>query len=58
MRGAADEATRRTSTVALRAFDAPFLADIRRFATSPATRFQHPDAIGLGRACWPRSSSR
>ena len=44
MRGAADEATRRTNTVALRAFDAPLLADIRRFATSPATRFQHPDA--------------
>jgi hypothetical protein len=44
MTGAADEATRRTNTVALRAFDAPLLADIRRFATSPATRFQHPDA--------------
>ena len=44
MQGAADETTRRTRTVALRAFDAPLLAEIRRFVTSPATRFQHPDA--------------
>jgi hypothetical protein len=43
MQGAADEPTRRTSTIALRAFDAPFLADIRRFAPSAAQRFQHPD---------------
>jgi hypothetical protein len=45
MRGAADEATRRTTTIALRDFDRPFLTDIRRFATSPATRFQHPDPL-------------
>ena len=44
MQGAADEPTRRTRTLALRAFDAPLLADIRRFATNPATRFQHTEA--------------
>ncbi len=43
MQGAANETDRRTRTVALRAFDAPLLADIRRYATSPATRFKHDD---------------
>jgi len=44
MRGAPDDATRRVHTVALRAFDAPLLAEIRRHVTNPAQRFQHPDA--------------
>jgi hypothetical protein len=44
MQGAADETERRTRTVALRSFDAPRLAQIRFFQTSPQTRWQHPDA--------------
>lgn len=43
MQGAANETDRRTRTVALRAFDTPLLADIRRYAASPATRFKHDD---------------
>jgi hypothetical protein len=43
MQAAANETDRRTRTVELRAFDAPYLADIRRYAKSPAQRFQHDD---------------
>src|SRR4051794_11291583 len=43
MKGAANETDRRARTVALRAFDAPLLADIRGYAPSPAKRFQHDD---------------
>jgi hypothetical protein len=43
MRGAADEPTRRATTIQLRDFDRPFLTDIRRLATSPPTRVQPPD---------------
>jgi hypothetical protein len=44
MQGAANETDRRARTVELRAFDAPYLADIRKYAKSPAQRFQHDDA--------------
>ncbi|MDA0181488.1 hypothetical protein OJ997_14380 [Solirubrobacter phytolaccae] len=45
MQAAPDEAERRTRTIALRAHDAPYLADIRRFAPSPQQRFAHEDPV-------------
>jgi hypothetical protein len=44
MTAATTDADRRARTVALRAFDGPFLSEIRGVAVNPATRYQHPDA--------------